>query len=190
MNTHSDNIDVCRRGCIVLWNISEGDSSIQEEICEKGGLPILLDILEVYGDDQYFAELCCAAIGTILSSQKTHSKYCTPAVLDAVRRYSEKHNDNEEIKQFLLGLAREEDPRVRDAVLRGVCTKDVFPKCSEECECDENIYFPNCCVQQKAFRCLTCDRSEIKFYCETCIKRDHQGHECEEFFYPVRCRTK
>ena len=190
MSTHSNNIGICRCGCTALWNISEGNSSIQEEICEKGGLPIFLDILEVFDNDTDFAGSCCGAIGTILSSQKTHSKYCTSNVLDAVRRCSEKHKDDGQIKQSLLGIEREEDPRVRDAVSRGVCTKDMFPKCSEKCECDENDYCPKCCVQQKAFLCLTCDKGKIKFYCETCIKRDHQGHECEEFFYPVRCGTK
>ena len=94
------------------------------------------------------------------------------------------------IKQFFLGLIREEDPRVRDAVSRGVCTKSMFTKCREECKCDENFYCPKCCVQQKAFRCYTCDKEEIRFYCETCWERDHQGHEGEEFFYPVRCGTK
>ena len=192
ISTHIDNVNVCRCGCTALWNTSEGNPSIQEEVCEKGGLPVLLEVLERYADNTKLPASCYGAIGVILSSQKTHSKYCTPEVLDAVRKCSEKHADSKDIKQSLLGLTREEDPRVKDAVSRGVCTKDMFPKCSDECGCEDNFYCPKCCVQQKAFRCLTCDKDEIKlrFYCETCIKRDHQGHECEEFFYPVRCGTK
>ena len=190
MNTHIDNGNVCMRGCGALWNTSEGNPSIQEEVCEKGGLPVLLDVLERYADNTNVIESCCGAIGVILSSQKTHSKYCTPEVLDAVRKCSEKHADSKDIRQFLLGLTRVEDPKAKDAVSRGVCTKEMFPKCSDECKCDDNTYCPNCCVQQKAFRCLTCDKDKIRFYCETCIKRDHQGHEWEEFFYPVRCGTK
>ena len=134
--------------------------------------------------------MCCGAIGTLLSSPETHSKYCTPEVIRAVEECHEKHKDSEKIKQFLLSLKREEDPRVRDAAARGVCTKEAFPKCSEECKCDNNIYCPKCCVQQKAFRCLTCDEDKTRFYCEVCWKRDHKGHKGEEFFFPVRCATK
>ena len=182
--------DICGAGRSVLWYTSEGNSSVQEKVCEKGGLSVLLEVLEKYSDDQSLLGPCCCAIGVILSSQKTHSKYCTPKVLDTVRNCSVLYEDDEDIGQFLLSLTREEDPRVKDAVSRGVCTKEMFPKCSDECKCDDNVYCPKCCVQQKAFRCLTCDKDEIKLYCETCIKRDHQGHECEEFFYPVRCWTK
>ena len=190
ISTHIDNINVCRCGCTALWNTSEGNPSIQEEVCEKGGLLVLLEVLERYADNTDVLESCCGAIGVILSSQKTHSKYCTPKVLDTVRNCSVLYEDDEDIEQFLLGLTRVEDPKARYAVSRGVCTKDMFPKCSDGCKCDDNIYCPNCCVQQKAFRCLTCDKGKLRFYCETCIKRDHQGHECEEFFYPVRCGTK
>ena len=191
ISRHVSSIDVCNYGCIILWNMSEGNSFIQEKACgKKGGLSFLLDALRKHNGNPNLVESCCGAIDAILSSQKTYTKYCTSNVLDLVRRCSEKYKDNEEIKQILLVLERKEDPRVRDAVSMGVCTKDAFPKCSEECECDENIYCPKCCVQQKAFWCLTCDKGEIEFYCETCIKRDHQGHECEEFFCPVRCGTK
>ena len=155
-----------------------------------GGLQVLLDILEKHRNNTDLLGTCCGATCVILSSQKTHSMFCTPSVLQAVRECSERHRYNAMIKQFFLGLIREEDPRVRDAVSRGVCTKDMFPKCSEECKCDENFYCPKCCVQQKAFRCHTCDKEKTKFYCETCWERDHQGHEGEEFFCPVRCGTK
>ena len=155
-----------------------------------GGLQVLLDILEKHGNNTDLLSFCCYAICVTLSSQKTHSMFCTSSVLQAVQECSERHRYNVIINQFFLGLIREEDPRVQDAVSRGVCTKDVFPKCSDECGCDENYYCSKCCVQQKAFRCYTCDKEKTKLYCETCWKRDHQGHECEEFFYPVRCGTK
>ena len=169
-----------------------GSRSIQESICEKGGLPVLLEVLRRYSDNQHMLESCCRAIATVLSSHETHSKFCTPDVLCAIRECSERHIDNEEIKQSYLSLTREGDARVKDAVARGVCTKETFPKCSDECKCDKNAYCPKCCVQQRAFRCRTCDKDKdkIKFYCEVCWKRDHQGHECEEFFCPVRCATK
>ena len=132
---------------------------------------------------------CCGIIGTILSSPEIHSKYCTPEVIRNVEECHEKHKDSEKIKQSLLSIKREEDPRVCDAVARGACTKEAFPKCSEDCGPDENFYCPKCCVQQKVFRCLTCDKDKIMLYCEVCWKRDHQGHKGEEFFYPVRCAT-
>ena len=136
------------------------------------------------------SDVCCNAIGTVLSSQKTHIKYCTPEVIRAVEECYEKHKGSELIKQFLLGLKREEDPRVCDAVARGVCTKEVFPKCSEECQCDENVYCPKCCVLQKMFKCLTCENCKTETYCEVCWKRDHKEHKGEEFFCPTRCSTK
>ena len=170
--------------------MSERDHSIQKEICEKGGLSVLLKILKEYSDNSGLVELCCGAIGVVLSSQETYSKYCTDEVLRVVMECSEKHKEDERIKQHLLSLTRKEDPRVTDAVARGVCTKEAFPKCENDCECDEGFYCPKCCVQQKVFRCRTCDKVKIKVYCETCWKKDHQGHECEEFFFSTRCDSK
>ena len=170
--------------------MSAGNCSIQKSVCEKGGLSAILEFMKSHSDSQDFLEWFCGAIATVLSSQETLSEFCTPDVLRAVRECSERHSDNEKIRQFYLGLAREEDARVRDAVARGVCTKEAFPKCSDECKCDEGLYCPKCCVQQRAFMCRTCDKGKDKFYCEVCWKRDHQGHECEEFFCPVRCATK
>ena len=155
-----------------------------------GWMKILLDILEKHSDDdKNLLCLCCSTIGVILSSQKTHSMFCTTNVLQAVRECGEGHRLYM-VKKFFFGLIREEDPKVRDAVSRGFCTKHMFPKCRKKCGCDENFYCSKCCVQQRAFRCHTCDKEEIRFYCKTCWERDHQGHECEEFFFPVRCGKK
>ena len=189
INIHIVNAGVCEKGCSALYNMITGSVTFQKEVCENGGLAVLLRVLREHTDNVHVSEACCSAIGAALSPSKTHSKYCTPEVIKAVEECYEKHKDSETIKQFLLGLKREEDSRVCDAVARGVCTKKAFPKCSEDCECDKNIYCPKCCVQQKGFRCLTCDKSKIRLYCEVCWKRDHQGHEGEEFFYPVRCAT-
>ena len=178
-------------GCIVISSISEADYSAQKEVCERGGVDTLLDILMLHsGSSKEACEICCWTLCVILSSQNTHSRFCTDDVLDAVQECCEVYEDSVIILQSLLSLMRNDDPRVKDAVTRGVCTKKAFPKCGNECGCDEGIYCPKCCVQQKVFRCLTCDKDKVKLYCETCWKRDHQGHECEEFFYPVRCRTK
>ena len=156
-------------------------------------MDVLLEVLKKHGGNKSVLESCCRVIGIVLSSQETHSRFCTDDVLRAVRECSERHKDNEEIKHILLELLREEDPRVKDAVARGVCTKKVFQKWtyirSGDCEyglCAE------ICVQQKVFRYRTCDKDkeEVKLYCEVCWKKDHQGHECEEFFYSAKCGTK
>ena len=190
INTHIDSAGICYNGCGVLWNISEGNASLQKEVCEKEGLEILLRVLNERSNNKGVSGMLCAAIGTTLSSPETYAKYCTPEVIRVVEECCEKHKDSEKIKQFLLSLKREEDPRVCDAVARGVCTKEVFPKCSENCGCNRGCYHcPMCCVQQKAFRCLTCDKDGDWMYCEVCWKRDHQGHKGEEFFCPVRCAT-
>ena len=190
MKTHKNDVEICKSGCIALWNISEASPQIQKDVCEKGGLSLLLDVLKMYKDDKKLLGSCCGAIGVILSSQENHSRFFTPKVLNCVRECYERHRDSEKISQFFLGLTRAEDPRVSDAVSRGVCTKEAFPKCSDDCKCDENVYCPKCCVQQKAFRCHTCDKERVKLYCETCRRKDHQGHDCDEFFYSVRCGTK
>ena len=158
-------------------------------MCEKGGLAVLLKILRMHSNNLILLGSCCGTIGVVLSSPETHSKYCTPEVIRAVEECYEKHKDSGIIKHTLLSLKREEDPRVHDAVARGVCIKEAFPKCGWWCKCDDGYYCPKCCVQQKAFRCLTCDKNEIRLYCEVCWKRDHQGHKGEELFYPVRCAT-
>ena len=189
INTHINNSGVCEQGCGALYNMTAESASLQKEACEKGVLEVLLKILKEHSNNLDVSRECCGVVRALLSSPETHSMYCTPEVIRAIEECYEKHKDSEQIKQPFLSLKREEDPRVREAVARGVCTKEAFPKCSESCECDEGYYCPKCCVQQKAFRCLTCDKDKARFYCEVCWKRGHQGHKGEELFYPVRCAT-
>lgn len=194
MKKHNGNPDLCENGCGVLGNITEGNSSIQKLVCKKDGLIILVKILKDYinYDDISLLETCHGTIGVLLSSKEVYSKFYTRAVLSAVKKCYEKHKDSKQIKQVFFALTREEDAKVKDAVSKGVCTKESFPKCEDDCGCDDGIYCHKCCVEQKAFRCRTCDKDEnsLKFYCETCWKKHHRGHECEEFFCPVRCATK
>ena len=194
METHAGNAAVCQGGCWALRNMSTGNRSVQKSVCEKGGLSALLGALGGCSNSSsgqgMLAACCCGAIGAVLSSQETHTKFCTPDVLRAARECRERHGGDEMVRQSCLGLAREEDAGVRAAAARGVCTKEAFPRCSDKCKCDEGAYCPRCCAQQRAFRCRTCDKSEVRFYCEACWERDHQGHEGEEFFCPVRCATK
>ena len=189
INTHIDNADVCEVGCGALWNITTVNTSLQIEVCKKGGLIVLLKVLSRHTGNVHLLSMCCGAIGTVLSPLKIYSKPFMPDVIRAVEECYEKHKDSGIIKHTLLSLKREEDPRVHDAVANNMCTKEAFPKCSESCDCEENVYCPKCCVQQRAFRCLTCDKDNVRLYCEVCWMRDHQGHKGEEFFYPVRCAT-
>ena len=153
--------------------------------------------------------MCICAIGIILSSKETHSTYCTEEALGRVKECHDKHSTDDIIRQFYLGLLREkgtkdskslegpevpkvrekaryEDTKVREAVSKGECTKKYYPKCRPDCECNDNVYCPKCCVQQKVYRCKTCDGncwgSALKLYCETCWNNDHKDHEVEEFF--------
>ena len=103
----------------------------------------------------------------ILSTQKVHFKFCTPEILEAIWKWEDKWEESRRTKQNFLGLTREEDPRVHDAVASGVGTRKLFPKCSKERVCDKR-YCSRCWVQQKVFRFWTCDKRKIKFYCETC----------------------
>ena len=189
INTHIGCAAIHFVGAGLLWNISFASTKLQREVCEKGGLNVLLRVLKSHPADEYLLGSCCSGISLVLSSPETYSKFCTPDVIRAVGECYEKHKDSEQIKQSLFSLKREEDPRVRDAVARGACTKEAFPKCNEDCSSDMGSYCLKCCVQQKVFRCLTCDKDKIRLYCEVCWQRDHQGHKGEEFFCPVRCAT-
>ena len=189
IDAHIYSVDACYAGCWALSKMININTLLQKYMCEKGGLESLLTVLMICDDNEDLLCSCCGAIGTLLSSPEIHSKYCTSDVIRIVEECYEKHKDSEQIKQFLLSLKREEDPRVRDADARGMCTKEAFPKCSKDCVCDDGYYCPKCCVQQKAFRCLTCDNCKTEIYCEVCWQRDHQGHKGEEFFCPVRCAT-
>lgn len=192
MKKFNDSPDTNSYWNLALCNISSGSSSIQDMICKKGGVDILLDELRTYEYLPSMSDSIFRTIGTILSSAETQAKYCTDKVLSVIREYHEKYNEYEEVKQFYLSLTKENDPRVKRAVIRGECTKDICPKCDNDCGIEENNYCIKCCVQQKAYRCYTCDGEEgrPKYYCEVCWQKNHQGHKCEEFFYPIRCATK
>lgn len=187
MRIHIRDFVVYASGCTFLWNVSEGNCPVQKKICEKNGIELILEILRRHDYDKEVVQCCCTTIAVILSSHETHSKSCTPDVLHAVEECKKKYVDDIKINLAYASLMRDSDSRVRDAVLKGICTKKAFPKCEDDCGSDEGFFCPKCCVQQKAFRCRTCNGNEFKFCCETCWKKNHQGHECEEFFYPVRC---
>ena len=184
------NRDIFRDGWKTLMNISEGNCSVQEAICANGGLWTLLDALRM--PNRFYREtdwdLYCRTIEVVLSSTEVHSKFCTASVLDAVEKWSKEHKGDERVERFLSSLKRVEDPRVRDAVSNHECTQEAFP---EHCGCKwvKGVNCPKCCVRQKVFRCIRCDKKEVKFYCETCWERQHKGHEREEFFFPVKCAT-
>lgn len=186
----NDNIYPYEEGCRVLCYISGGNSSIQRHICERGGLIILLKILKRYDGNQGILEACCGAIEGVLSSQETRTEFLTKNVLGAVQEFREGHKRDGRIQQLFLSLKELEDPRVLYSIEEGKCTNEAYPKCREECGCEEGVYCIKCCVQQRMFRCYTCDRTEVKFYCEVCWKRDHEFHLGKTFFFPGRCATK
>ena len=184
-----DDTCICCYGLILVDRILSGDAELQNEFCENGGIRELIRILTNFKYILDVSEKCSEVIAKAISSPEVYAKYYTRDILKAVDESCEVHSGSVVLRQALNSILRKEDPRVRDAVSRGVCTKEAFPECNEDCRCDENVYCPNCCVQQKAFRCLTCDKDETRLYCETCWKRDHQGHKGEEFFCPVICAT-
>ena len=58
INTHINNADVCEWGCSALWNTTEGNASLQKEVCEKGGLAVLLRVLREHTDNVGLSETC------------------------------------------------------------------------------------------------------------------------------------
>ena len=189
LRKHIDDPDACEDGCITLYNMSEANGPIQKSICEKGGLKILLEILERYNRNQNVTKECIGTIGVVVSSTETHKAHFD-SFMKAVSDCCDINWGSKEITLTYYGIIRENYNKVKEAVFRNKCTNDAFPKCKKDCGSDRNLYCPLCCIQQKAYRCYTCDRVEVKLYCETCWKKHHQGHEGDEFFYPVRCATK
>ena len=190
INTHIDNPDVCKHGCWTLENVSSMALTFQKGICEKGGLEVFLKVLSVHLNNPDVSDGSCLAIRATLMSPETHAKYCTPEVIRAVEEYYEKYPFSAIVNMTVYSLKREEDSRIRDAVSRGVCTKEYFPKCSEDCQCNEDCcYCPKCCVQQRAFKCFTCNKNRPRLYCEVCWKKYHKGHKGIEAFCPAVCAT-
>lgn len=187
VQAHPENEEVCHSVSSAIWSIVEGSTEIQNIACSNNIPSLLLDILKIPDADEKTAGSVVGALGSLFSSSETLSKYCNSDVFGVVEECCKKYSESDELKMHLLGLKREEDPKVRDAISRGVCTKDAFPKCSDDCMCDENFFCEKCFVQQKVFRCLECDKDVLNLYCEVCWNKAHKGHKCEEFFYPNRC---
>ena len=191
MNTHIDDADVCYYGCGALWNITAANTVNQKQACESGCVNAIYKIHQKYQNfSKDIATSCCAALGTLLSNQEIYTQYYAQQIIEMINESAKNYNDSEDINLFAKSLQRQEDERVKDCVTRGVCTKTAFPKCSDECKCDEGLFCSKCCVQQKCYRCLDCAKQEIKLYCEVCWKKHHKDHNCVEFFYPMRCATK
>ena len=148
-------------GVYALLELSEGNSATQEEICKKGGLTGLFYVLRECGEGSYAYWL--SVVEMLFSTEEVLSKYCTTEILDAVRELSEMDRDNELIKRLLLSITRQEDPGIRDAVARGMCTKEYFNKYYLDWGWVNYGYWRSC-ADQRAFRCLTCDKDKIKFY--------------------------
>lgn len=192
MKEQENDEDVCRAISSMLRNISPGSYLVQKAICEKGGLEILLNILEKHGDDGVIILRVFIAICSILSSQEMHSKYYTGDVSSVAKQYYEEYPNEKLITILYRALTREDDSWAKEAVSRDICTGEAYPKCEKECNDDTGLPCSGCWIQQKVYRCYTCDTDgcKVKFYCERCWKKYHQGHECEEFFCPARCATK
>ena len=189
MKVHTKNASVCKQGCRALKNITEANVFNQKQVCESGLVEIICEVLSVNQKNSESVIRACGALGVVLSNQELYEKYCTPQVIETVKKTVEAYSNNEQLKLFAMGLQRQEDERIKDCIAKGVCTKTAFPKCSDECKCDENAFCAKCCVQQKCYRCLDCDKDKLKLYCEVCWNKYHKDHNCVEFFYPVRCAT-
>ena len=183
LKDHYTDKSVLIMGCIALYNMSEANSAVQRLICEKGGVKTLCDIIKRNKENEEVLGECLSTLGVLISSKELHERYFGELSVD-LKEYS-----NKEIRLPFFGISREMHSMIQDAIRENVCTNTKIKKC-EACKFDENIYCAKCCVQQEAFRCHTCDKTEIKLYCKVCREQNHQGHDCEDFFYPVRCATK
>lgn len=187
INTHLKNNTAFKSGCDALCSLLEGNQALQLKMCTTGNLEKFLTILEKPRKAKQVSESCCAVIGITLSSQATHSIYCTPKVLEAVKKCHDNNKRSKQIEGFFKGLKREENPNVRSLIEQNICTRVLCSSTCRDCKCDVNTYCPSCCIQQKAYRCLTCSKEYKKIFCESCWKKEHQNHTYEEFFYPMRC---
>lgn len=157
---------------------------------KKAIIDVVVGIMKNHVNDLSVCENGCAVIGTIFSFEETSLQNYKSDAFKVVKECSEKHKESEKIKCFFLGLMREKDKRVIDAISKGVCTKSEFPGCTAGCEFNKNLYCSKCCIQQNTYRCYECDPNKNVFYCETCWMKYHKGHKCEKFFFPIRCATE
>lgn len=146
MKTHIDSASVCFTGCGALFSISLESYFNQKEVCEKGGLIILLEVLKRYNNDEgsiNLLELSCNTFELILSKEKVYSRFCTQGILNAIKECYENHKGSKRIKQSFLRLTR--DAEVEDSVSSDVCSENDFTECEDKCEDDEE--YSKCCVQ-------------------------------------------
>ena len=170
--------------------ITKTNVANQRQACESGCIEVLLKMLTENSNKDGLIKKCYMVLGCVLSNQEVYAEYCTPQVIETVKKAVSRRNDCKDAEMFLKSLERKEDERVKECVAKGVCMKTAFPRCARNCRSDEGFLCPDCCVQQKCYKCLDCEKDKAKFYCEVCWNKYHKDHNCAEFFYPVRCTSE
>lgn len=172
---------VCEYGSKALLNVARGNIDVQNKVRERKGVETLLGVLGEYKDDLRIMEPCFGAIAALLSSEVPSSS-TLKKTYDTLKKVSKGHEDSPVIKQALLELLRGEDPEVKSAISRGVCTAAASEggkaKCSE------------CRKQQWMYTCYDCDKDTQIFYCEVCWKKHDQSHKHAKFFCSEKCGRK
>lgn len=166
-------------------------------IIAQGGIEAILAVMKKNADDVILQESCCLALGFILAQDSKREHFCSELVMDYVSACAERFPESNYIKQSLMALKREDDPRVTEAVKKGVCTAGAVPK---RCPLEEeggvcpfaggHYYCPGCCVPQRMFFCATCAKdggSNSNLFCETCWKHHTKNHEGVKMFVCARC---
>lgn len=191
MKRYSDKPGILTSCFTCLWNTTWGVSANKIMAAEYGSVKTITDCMMAYAEDVKIQKTGCGALDNILSLDVTHKRYCNDSVIKTLELAHARFPECEKISQVLLSLKRVLDPRVIDATSRGVCTKTMFPKCTDkDCGCDKNIYCPKCCTQQNVYKCVECDGEySIKIYCEVCWKKFHYRHKCVKMFVSSRCCT-
>ena len=182
-------VQSCGLSC--LWNTTWSVNRNKVTAAEVGGISAILEAMNNHLDRVQIQKSGCGALENILSLDATHARYCKEVVIRTLERARARYPDCVKISQVLASLKRIQDPRVADAIARGVCTKVAFPKCVDrDCGCDSNIYCSRCCVQQDVYRCIDCDGEySIKIYCQVCWQKYHANHKCIKMFVSSRCCT-
>lgn len=184
LNGHSNDITVCNTGCNVLRSILEGDAIAQKRFYKLDGIKILFGVFKNHENKLIVAGPCFSAIGVACSSGGMGVVYKIHGLPEKI---VEKLSANQYFSKYIFTIFRSENSLVRKAIKKKLCTNDLIPKCNDKCAYDEGRYCCKCCVQQRVFRCHTCETKEIKFYCETCWANSHMDHKYVEFFFPTRC---
>ena len=212
MRNSEEDMETQNFGCEALGYTALFTPRFAMSVAAQGGVDTILAAMKKKksksgdsdGDDKsdlILQESGCLALSFVLGQDDMKERFCSQFVLDTVADCAKRFPESTYISQSIMALKREEDPRVTEAVQKGMCTSAMkgLKKCPyvDEGRCPfaaGHYYCPGCCAPQKMFFCSTCAKEEggnrTQLFCKTCWKHHTKNHEGVEMFVPARCHCE